>query len=467
MSEADPLFANLRQSADADCVAAIERLVSEAPDRDLCRINAIAFASRHGLNEQRVISAFLHAARLGLFELSWNVLCPNCSGVLDAGTSLKTVQDHDYCAFCSAGFEPTLDETVEVTFTATPRVRHIAAQVPNDLSFHEYHRQLFFGSGVNLPDDYLQRMERIVLDAVELPAGEKAQVSLQLPAGTVILFDPVTHAARYIEMKGEPTSERRTLTVGYSKVKAPTETTEIQPGPVRITLENHSRERVLPGLWFLSDEMNDTIGRRRPFLTAKHLLTNQTFRDLYRTDTLDVDQRLKITSLTFLFTDLKGSTDLYERVGDLVAFDLVKTHFQVLNDIVAEESGAVVKTIGDAVMATFPTPDKALTAALRMREAMDGLNRKEGNKGDLLLKIGIHEGPCLAVSLNERQDYFGQTVNIASRVQGLAGTRSILTTAPVVQNPDAAAVLRAGGLHPTSQQRLVRGVGDVAVYEIP
>ena len=107
----------------------------------------------------------------------------------------------------------------------------------------------------------------------------------------------------------------------------------------------------------------------------------------------------------------------------------------------------MVKTIGDAVMATFPTPDRALAAALRMREAMDELNRKR-NTEDLLLKIGIHEGPCLAVNLNERQDYFGQTVNIASRVQGLAGTRSILTTAPVVQHPEAAAILQGRRIEP-------------------
>jgi class 3 adenylate cyclase len=310
-------------------------------------------------------------------------------------------------------------------------------------------------------------MDRIMLDAVELPAGEKAQVSLQLPAGSVILFDPVTHAAQYFDVKGEPTTERRTLSIAYSKVKAATETTEIQPGPVRLTLDNRSSDRVLPGLWFSGDEMNDMLGRRRPFLTAKHLLTNQTFRDLYRTDTLDIDQRLKITSLTFLFTDLKGSTDLYERVGDLVAFDLVRNHFLALNEIVADESGAVVKTIGDAVMATFPTPDRAVAAALRMRDAMADLNRHR-NSEDLLLKIGIHEGPCLAVNLNERQDYFGQTVNIASRVQGLAATRSILTTAPVVNNPGASAILKAGGLTPTAQQRAVRGIaGEVAIYEIP
>jgi class 3 adenylate cyclase len=101
------------------------------------------------------------------------------------------------------------------------------------------------------------------------------------------------------------------------------------------------------------------------------------------------------------------------------AFDLVRAHFQVLNEIVAAEAGAIVKPSGDAVMATFSTPDRAVAAALRMRKAMHNLN--DGRNGhDLLLKIGIHEGPCLAVVLDNRQDYFGRTVNIAARVQGLA-----------------------------------------------
>src|SRR4029077_1256319 len=121
------------------------------------------------------------------------------------------------------------------------------------------------------------------------------------------------------------------------------------------------------------------MGARRPFLTAKRLLSNQTFRDLYRTDTINVDQRLKITSLTFLFTDLKGSTELYDRVGDLAAYDLVNAHFRALQEIVAAQGGAVVKTIGDAVMATFPTPDRGVAAALRMREAMRDLD------GDMIL----------------------------------------------------------------------------------
>src|SRR5476649_2227622 len=134
MSEAEPLIAILRQSADTDVVSAIERLVRDASDRDLCRVNALAFASREALDEERAITAFLHAARIGLFEMSWNVLCPGCGGVLGANASLKSVRSDDYhCALCAAGYEPTLDEMVEVSFTVSPRVRRIAGHNPNEL----------------------------------------------------------------------------------------------------------------------------------------------------------------------------------------------------------------------------------------------------------------------------------------------------------------------------------------------
>jgi class 3 adenylate cyclase len=468
MSEARNLFSVLRQSADPGSVDAIEKLVETAPDRALCRINVVDFAAKTAVDEERAVAAFLHAARLGIFELSWNVLCPGCGGVLDTSATLKSVDQDEYaCALCAAGYTPTLDEMVEVTFTVSRRVRRIAAHDPHELSLAEYFRQIFWGSGIDVPDDFEQLIEEITLDAIELPPGEKALLSLQLPAEFVIVMDPVTHRTQFLDVKGEPTRERQSLSLVFDRVVAPTGTLELRPGPLRLSLENRTDTRVLPGLWIAGDKLHELLGRRKPFLTAKRLLTNQVFRDIYGTDTIDVDQRLKITSLTFLFTDLKGSTELYERVGDLVAFDLVRAHFQVLNEIVAAEAGAVVKTIGDAVMATFPTPDRALTAALRMREAMGGLNHAR-NGEDLLLKIGIHEGPCLAVVLNDRQDYFGTTVNIAARVQALADSRSILATGPVVTHARASTLLENSGLKPVPQRRALRGITDeLAVYEIP
>jgi class 3 adenylate cyclase len=468
MAEGESLFAVLRRSADADAASAIETLVQEGRDADLCRVNVVDFAARNGLGEDQTIAAFLHASRLGIFDMAWNVLCPGCGGVLSSNGSLKTMDRAQYnCALCATDYEATLDDVVEVTFTVDPRVRKIAGHDPQSLPLVDYFRQIFWGSGFDIPEDVERRLDDVLLDSMELPAGERATMSFQLPAAFVIVFDPVTHSTQFIETQGEPTRERQTLSFVLNTLRAPNETVVLRPGPLRLTLENRTQERTLPGLWIANDALHDLLSRRRPFLTAKRLLTNQTFRDLYRTDAFDQNQRFKITSLTFLFTDLKGSTALYDRVGDLVAFDLVNAHFGLLADIVAAESGAVVKTIGDAVMATFPTPDRAVAAALRMREAMQRLSLDHDGV-EFTLKIGIHEGPCLAVMLNDRQDYFGQTVNIASRIQNLAVSRSIFATASVVAHPGSQQIISEAGLTPIAQNLPLRGVAqEMQFFEIP
>src|SRR6202011_2478176 len=291
---------------------------------------------------------------------------------------------------------------------------------PDELSAAEYYRQVFWSTAIDLPADLdVEKLLReVTLEMVDLPPGERAILSLQLPKGTLIVFDPVTHTAQFLDVSGEEAGERQNLSVIFNKVQVPVDTIALRSGPLRLALENRTDGRVLPAVWVANQALDDLLKRRKPILNAKRLLTNQTFRDIYRTDTLAIGQRLKILSLTFLFSDLKGSTELYERVGDLVAFDLVNEHFRLLQEIIASERGAVVETVGDAVMATFETPDRAIAAAIRMREAMSDLGAERQHQS-LRLKMGIHEGSCLAVTLNAQQDYFGQPVTFASRVQAV------------------------------------------------
>jgi len=263
--ETGALFTVLRQSADGETVAAIERLVAEAPDRALCRINPLVFAAQHHLDEERVIGAFLHASRLGMFELSWNVLCPGCGGVLEASTTLKSVHSEQYtCAWCAADYDPTLDEMVEVTFTISRRVRRVTGHEPDELPFFEYFRQIFWASGMDLPDDLEALADQLTLDTLELPAGEKAQLSLQLPAAFLIVMEPVTHASQFIDVKGEPTRERQSLAMVFNDVIAPTGTVELRPGPLRLSLENRTRRRLLPAMWIAGDALHQLMTRRRP-----------------------------------------------------------------------------------------------------------------------------------------------------------------------------------------------------------
>src|SRR5882724_4276962 len=470
MSDTQAQYSVLKQTADPKVADAIQHLIENGADHELNRINVLDFSARTGLDEERVISGFLHASRLGLFDLTWNVLCPGCGGVLDAHSTLKSLRHDDYhCGLCACGYEASVDEQVEVAFTVSPRIRRIAAHDPNSLPVWEYFKQVFWSSGVDLnKESFASLTDEVTLDTLELPAGEKATMSLQLPSDFIIVFEPVTHAAQFIDVQGEPTKERQQLSLIYKKTPSPTGgTVTLRPGPLRLMLENQAGVRVLPSVFIAADALHHLIGKRKPFLTAKRMLTNQTFRDVFKADNLSIDQRLKITSLTFLFTDLKGSTALYERVGDLAAFDLVRAHFHALLEIISSEKGAVVKTIGDAVMATFIKPEQALAAGLRMRAAMGALNVERGTD-DLVVKIGIHEGPCLAVMLNERQDYFGQTVNIAARVQSLSTNQEIHLTQPVIGAPEVAAIIEREAIRPIQKQAALRGIADkIVVYEIP
>src|SRR6202795_848109 len=282
MSEIQAQYSVLKQIADPAVADAIARLIEKGEDHELNRINLLDFSRQTGLDEERVISGFLHASRLGLFDLTWNVLCPGCGGVLDAHSTLKSLRPDDYnCALCAAGYEASGDEQVEVAFTVSPRVRRIAAHDPNTLPVWEYFKQIFWSSGVDFNEESFAALSNeVVLDALELPAGEKAVLSLQLPKEFIIVFEPVTHSAQFIDVQGEPTKERQQLSLMYNRIQAPTGTMTMQPGPLRLSLDNQAGVRVLPTVFVAADALHHLIGKRKPFLTAKRRLHNQQFRDV-------------------------------------------------------------------------------------------------------------------------------------------------------------------------------------------
>src|SRR6202044_2615516 len=255
MSDIQAQFSVLKQTADPAVADAIVRLIETGEDHELNRINLLDFSKRMGLDEERTISGFLHASRLGLFDLTWNVLCPGCGGVLDAHSTLKSLRHDDYhCGLCACGYEPSVDEQVEVAFTVSPRTRRIAAHDPNTLPVWEYFKQVFWSSGVDLDkESFASLTDEVTLDALELPAGEKATMSLQLPPQFIIVFEPVTHSAQFIDVQGDPIKERQQLSLIYDKAHTPVETVTMRPGPLRLALDNHACVRVLPTVFIAAD----------------------------------------------------------------------------------------------------------------------------------------------------------------------------------------------------------------------
>ncbi|HEY1884453.1 MAG TPA: DUF5939 domain-containing protein, partial [Roseiarcus sp.] len=253
----EALFGLLRQTADPAVVEALKTSVETDQDRLLNRINPLAYAKAHGLDEEHTIGAFVHAARLGLFDMSWNMLCPSCGGVIETGAALKSLNHaHYYCSFCTVDCEPTLDKLVEVTFTVNPRIRRIAAHDPDSLPFAEYMRQIFWSSSNEFPDDVESAVQKVTLDTMELGGGEKAAMSLNVPKGFAIVFEPVTHSSLFLKVDGEETKERRNLSLVFADAHTHSGTLDLQPGPARISFENKADRRTMPGIWLHSEEMD-------------------------------------------------------------------------------------------------------------------------------------------------------------------------------------------------------------------
>src|SRR5262249_566082 len=172
--------------------------------------------------------------------------------------------------------------------------------------------------------------------------------------------------------------------------------------------------------------------------TAAEVTAVQMFRDLFAREALRPGEQISVGTLTVLFTDLKNSTRLYREIGDATAFGRVMNHFDVLKQTIAEQDGALRKTIGDAVMAVFRRPGNGVRARVDDEEGL-------GNPADgvlpLTLKAGMHTGPCIAVTLNDRLDYFGSTVNLAARLEGQSTGGDVVISTAVYADPEVRELL--------------------------
>jgi class 3 adenylate cyclase len=196
-------------------------------------------------------------------------------------------------------------------------------------------------------------------------------------------------------------------------------------------------------------------------VTAAAVTSRQIFRDLFSRDILRQGERISVGVITIVFTDLKNSTQLYREIGDAPAFGRVLSHFDTIKAAVAEEEGGIVKTMGDAVMATFTHPASALRA---MRKAQAAL-RAPGKAGTAFaLKCSIHQGPCLAINQNDRLDYFGTTVNVGARLCALSTGSDIVVSGAVLGDPGVAALVAGpgGSLSALHDAAALRGIGGDA-----
>jgi len=396
------------------------RYIETEPDETLYRIRVKSLAREWQVNEKDLLLAFLTATRQGLFNLTWDVLCPHCRGVRNEVKSLGALPKRGNCEVCKIDFDATSFNTLEVTFHAHPSIRPV---------------------------------EKRVYCAAE--PGTKPHIKLQktVQPKEELALKTLLSLGRY-RLRVQGTEVYNLLDISDPPTPAGLRGTGESPEN-RIEWPDTLAQQNLKSAYFPTVVLQNTSPEARTFILEENkadqdtlrpvdLFSFQGFRDLFSEEALAADLKLEIGVQTILFTDLVGSTRFYEVEGDTVAFTEVKEHFTKAYEEVKKNGGAVVKTIGDAVMAAFAHPVDAVRAAVELQNYFNGHNPETR----LRLRVTLNTGSCLAVNLNSSIDYFGNTVNLAAKIQAIANAGQIGFTEAVLNDPEVKGLLKEKGLTP-------------------
>jgi class 3 adenylate cyclase len=459
-------------------ISKFEAFIRTDDDWALFRVNAFVFAEERGIPEDDAVELLVLASKVGLFQMSWNLLCPGCGLAVQSLSSLKSLCSVFHCFLCSTDIETRLDDYVQVGFTISPKVRSIAAHRPESLSVEDSFLRFHFTREGRLEAGGMRFVDVIPQAAVgmrHLPAHSKTSFEVEVEAGALSIYDVITQLSFVAVIDDTRSGVNSHLSLRLQDGKLGRAPIELVPGKFSFELANDGEQQSSLVLFAkpraMLDEMAKVVAAGGSlnlhfdrFLSGRRLLTSHTFRQAFGNEIIKSSEGIGVRDISILFTDLKGSTALYDRIGDLRAFALVNQHFERLGRAVTRYRGAVIKTIGDAVMASFESPVDAVMAARDMLREIESFNDEVGDR-EIVLKVGVHRGATIAVTLNDRLDFFGQTVNIAARVQGLADADEIYLTEDVYRVPGVQEVLAE--LHVTPSEATLKGVQKaVSVYRV-
>ncbi|MDZ7658413.1 adenylate/guanylate cyclase domain-containing protein [Fodinibius sp.] len=380
---------------DAAILKRLIDFIRRADDLELQQISPLKLAEQWDLSTEKVFKVFIHAAKANLLNFNWDLYCPSCRSIQESVKTLNQIHEPIYCDECEQEFKVNFNKTVQLSFTPHPLIRKI-------------NRDQYCIRGP-------QQKSHVVLQQYLKP-GQKRYLMTDLQSGEYILRSTQSKGAAlvHVDKHGDDTVHVNINTSGLTG-----EEVHIANSP-NLSIENTTDKNQLITLERKSWSLHG--------VSAARATSSQLFRNLFANEVLRKGEKISVDNLTLMFTDLFDSTGMYNEEGDDKAVGQVIDHFEILQQVVSKENGAIVKTIGDSVMAVFCEPDQALRAYLRAQKM---ISDDERFTDDFQLKAGIHHGSCVAVNLNSRIDYFGCTVNIASRFVDYASENELIISQKV------------------------------------
>ncbi len=403
--------------------------IEMAPQPQLYRISPFRMADAWSLDRNDVLNAFLYGTKAGIFDLEWDIKCPSCKGPTTVSATLAELISKAHCNYCQIDIDGGFDNAVEVTFRVNPNIRNIG-NVPF----------------LDVMQAWIHIEEPFTISAD--PGGQQ-EVHITLTPGSYHMYQPGFGVSRPLVVTEKQVETPRVVEYTYDGENLVRGKEWLGTGPFVLRLLNQSDERA---------EFEFSRAKDFPWVSGAMVASNQIFRDYFSAELISSDESFAVQHIVFVFTDIKGSTELYERQGDSKAYYLVKEHFKILKETVTRNNGAIVKTIGDAIMASFLVSSDATSAVFEMHNAFHEFNTEHLDLDDIVIKVGMHRGPCIAVTSNDRLDYFGRVVNIAARVQGLSGGKDIMMSKQFYEEPGIQEQVQDHGWKVKPMQATLKGV---------
>ena len=418
----DGLIADLdRDPASHGLAPRLADFLLHAPMLALSSIRPLAMARTWHATPEDTVELFLAAQHLGILSMGWDLLCPRCRGAKSRVEHLHDLPHGAHCSSCNINYDRDFTRNVELTFHPEPWLRPLAEG-----------ELCLLGQG-STPHVKFQG---------EVAAHSKKSFALNLAPGA--------YRFRTIEAGDEADG-------GVGADGLIPEITACG-AEIRVATPGHKDELVihndtdLPRI-FAVEERNWA----RDALTGESVIAMPAFRRLCPEQLLRPGDDVEIGRVAIMFTDLQGSTKLYDRLGDATAYRLVRDHFAYLSERVQRHNGFIVKTVGDAVMAAFHDPADAVRAVLSMQDEVSNFNRGRSDAG-IVLKIGLHQGSCIAVTVGGVLDYFGSVVNTAARLEHQCHGGEVIISSAVMADPEAREAV--SGRTVTEDSATLRGLSE-------
>ena len=428
-------------------IATFENLVRFGDDGDLVAMRPYEFAARWNVDRRETARVFFESTKHGLLDATWSVMCPTCRVGKGSSGGVSDLPESVHCRLCGIDFESDLAGNVELRFDLHPSVRTLDQ------------REYCIGS----PSRRQHTLVQIILEpgacrmvkashqpslmTVRCPGVGKMSTFSTGTAGTAVPRFWSFSGTEWVKIPPESLKDGAEH-AGKDNLAARLGGSTNAP---RFLLRNDSDKPIVA---VLEDGTPD-----RGALTGIEVLLFEDYARLFGATQLAAGRGVAVRRIAILFTDLVGSTAMYERIGDAAAFSRVQKHFEFLSEIFHSNRGRIIKTIGDAVMAVFPEAQDAVRAALQVQSQMDNFNKKLDGDAPIRLRIGVHQGAAVAVGANERIDYFGRTINIASRVEHEGEPGAVIVSPEIAQDDDVAVLLRAAeDLVITTKEASLKGI---------